>query len=370
MIRTQLFACLLISVTCTLGNQLQAATFTQTLNYTATNQSMWGPGGSAAGFDFSDSISVSFPLGLGSASVGYSVAANSGTVSANFNGSMDVDYEDSIPTPGITSLNLGYAGTFPFPPLLCPGLFCIPETVGGKLKSNFGANAQLTSSLGNVGPDFTLATDSIDDPGDPDQFIAAYINENFVPQLGDTFNNSASAPGVVQLPVIDIFLGSAGVQLGVTQTNSFTATAIEGTLQYSLQGSGVINATPFSLGDLGANLDVDLTESGIWDFWFEDQTLVNSYSTAFDLDLDLFAETPLGCGTFGLSSCSESTNLTSFEVFMVDPFALAFNSITNLNGFSIEVGALPSAVPVPAAFWLFGTGLIGLIGFSKRRKAA
>ncbi len=29
-----------------------------------------------------------------------------------------------------------------------------------------------------------------------------------------------------------------------------------------------------------------------------------------------------------------------------------------------------SAVPVPAAVWLFGSGLVGLIGFSKRRKAA
>ena len=29
-----------------------------------------------------------------------------------------------------------------------------------------------------------------------------------------------------------------------------------------------------------------------------------------------------------------------------------------------------SPVPVPAAIWLFGTGIIGLIGFSKRRKAA
>jgi len=29
-----------------------------------------------------------------------------------------------------------------------------------------------------------------------------------------------------------------------------------------------------------------------------------------------------------------------------------------------------SAVPVPAAVWLFGTGILGLIGFSKRRKAA
>jgi hypothetical protein len=29
-----------------------------------------------------------------------------------------------------------------------------------------------------------------------------------------------------------------------------------------------------------------------------------------------------------------------------------------------------SPVPVPAAIWLFGTGLIGLIGFTKRRKPA
>jgi hypothetical protein len=32
-------------------------------------------------------------------------------------------------------------------------------------------------------------------------------------------------------------------------------------------------------------------------------------------------------------------------------------------------GSLP-AVPVPAALWLFGTALIGLVGFGKRRKAA
>ena len=30
----------------------------------------------------------------------------------------------------------------------------------------------------------------------------------------------------------------------------------------------------------------------------------------------------------------------------------------------------PSPVPVPAAIWLFGTALLGLVGFSKRRKAA
>ena len=35
---------------------------------------------------------------------------------------------------------------------------------------------------------------------------------------------------------------------------------------------------------------------------------------------------------------------------------------------TVVTGAIP-AVPVPAAIWLFGTGLLGLIGFSKRRKS-
>jgi hypothetical protein len=34
------------------------------------------------------------------------------------------------------------------------------------------------------------------------------------------------------------------------------------------------------------------------------------------------------------------------------------------------VGAEISAVPVPAAFWLFGSALVGLAGFGKRRKTA
>jgi hypothetical protein len=35
-----------------------------------------------------------------------------------------------------------------------------------------------------------------------------------------------------------------------------------------------------------------------------------------------------------------------------------------------SVVTLPSAVPVPAAIWLFGTGILGLIGFSKRDKSS
>ena len=55
-----------------------------------------------------------------------------------------------------------------------------------------------------------------------------------------------------------------------------------------------------------------------------------------------------------------------------------FNKITisadtgagNYNLDNLQFNAAPlSTVPVPAAAWLFGTALIGLVGFSKRRKA-
>lgn len=46
---------------------------------------------------------------------------------------------------------------------------------------------------------------------------------------------------------------------------------------------------------------------------------------------------------------------------------------TDLSGaqtYTIQVEALPSAVPVPAAVWLFGSGLLGLIGIARRKKAS
>lgn len=40
---------------------------------------------------------------------------------------------------------------------------------------------------------------------------------------------------------------------------------------------------------------------------------------------------------------------------------------TGAGGFEMVVDVQP--VPVPAAVWLFGTGLLGLIGFSRRKRA-
>jgi hypothetical protein len=51
--------------------------------------------------------------------------------------------------------------------------------------------------------------------------------------------------------------------------------------------------------------------------------------------------------------------------FDVNPFeTIGFTLFTSLSGSSL------SPVPLPAALWLFGTALLGLAGFGRRRKAA
>jgi len=44
-------------------------------------------------------------------------------------------------------------------------------------------------------------------------------------------------------------------------------------------------------------------------------------------------------------------------------------NVTFTNGAVLSIDATPTVVPVPAAVWLFGSGLLGLIGIARRKKA-
>ena len=62
----------------------------------------------------------------------------------------------------------------------------------------------------------------------------------------------------------------------------------------------------------------------------------------------------------------------SYTLSWVAPFTITIDTILgsqDVSGtVSVDLMGTVSAVPVPAAVWLFGSGLIGLIGFSRRRK--
>ena len=78
-------------------------------------------------------------------------------------------------------------------------------------------------------------------------------------------------------------------------------------------------------------------------------------------------------GTNGLILSSDIIpgvgTMNSFDDGLIHfiPSGLDTDTITaTLSSYSFQT----SPVPIPAAIWLFGTALIGLVGFSKRRKAA
>ena len=126
--------------------------------------------------------------------------------------------------------------------------------------------------------------------------------------------------------------------------------------------------------------------------------LFTTSSDAVTASTALLAEvlTDIGLGNFDTNPLLTNDCFSSSSCFIFTPYAInsqsgtvqiayAHNNIvetsdtTNTGGFSKSSTASNlnyakwtqvSAVPVPAAIWLFGTGIIGLIGFSKRRKEA
>jgi len=51
------------------------------------------------------------------------------------------------------------------------------------------------------------------------------------------------------------------------------------------------------------------------------------------------------------------------------PFEFFGISIESVNGTVISTDIVNTAVPVPAAVWLFGSGLLGLVGVARRRRS-
>lgn len=95
-----------------------------------------------------------------------------------------------------------------------------------------------------------------------------------------------------------------------------------------------------------------LSLSGMFGY---DSTGVYDPSFSGNITGTYFVTISYSCGIFGLSTCYREE---------LRYFSGSANG-TRLIG----VGNFASVVPVPTAIWLFGSGLLGLIGFAKRKKS-
>lgn len=84
----------------------------------------------------------------------------------------------------------------------------------------------------------------------------------------------------------------------------------------------------------------------------------------------LGGDTMLGDTGLATITC-ETSNCANGELFLLDYTAhIPSGDPSGFGGmlYNLHLEGTISAVPVPAAIWLFGSGLLGLIGFARRKK--
>ncbi len=87
----------------------------------------------------------------------------------------------------------------------------------------------------------------------------------------------------------------------------------------------------------------------------------------------LFALTHPGSGGTVFSFEPPSNEITFFGSFTAGDYRLQARALSDDFAFSDMIFSMdltPSPVPIPAALWLSGSGLLGLIGLSKRKKVS
>ena len=174
--------------------------------------------------------------------------------------------------------------------------------------------------------------------------------------LGLTAGQSMAATvGLTEVNPIDTN-GAPTIDLQLVGTD-FAAPGVDG-------GNFTFSWDPAVLQYTATDADAIVSDgnaaSGVVDFVFTTYTPSGGLFPNFDIATISFNV----IGAVG-SSTSITFADSDFGGF-VSPGAVPV-AVTYVNGL---VNVTASAVPVPAAVWLFGTGLLGLAGLAKRKKAA
>lgn len=149
---------------------------------------------------------------------------------------------------------------------------------------------------------------------------------------------------------------------------------ISGTVATSASGTGASNSLGefrFSVAGYGGRTSVNMasnTNAPDFERLQASRTIsiVDGQNLFFDLFLTTRASTNGAAGTgMAIADFDNTAGITGLQVFALDgvtPLEFSYETVdfTLYN---------PTVVPVPAAVWLFGSGLLGLIGIARRKKA-
>lgn len=235
-----------------------------------------------------------------------------------------------------------------------------------------GWGAETSSTTASSCPSYCTGTFTYDNNGG-DGFSTA--TSNLVNTHGEP-KSQATLSGTTYLPILKAYAESFG------GTGAFaSATGVQG---YTYTG-----ASPKTISlDLSLDGTIDLSAGGTAEASLEGQVAViftNQLDFYTDFGTVVYEVAPPGSVAATSQVFGIATDQLTFTVNPGDDFfvwaglqvdgmrggiADAYNTFT--MDFADDAGlqaASVSAIPAPAALWLFGSGLMGLIGVARRRKA-
>ncbi len=214
--------------------------------------------------------------------------------------------------------------------------------VAGLVLASSGANAAPITISGAT-LDFTFDLNDIFNSytviGDTLIFQATGLNSSATPSEGYDF------PDPVNTPLVT-FTAHSGYNLDLLDVTQFGSYTQIGTGQVAASATFTVN-NPY--GNTTSQSISSLT--GINSFPSNLSTTWNSYDFAF-----------LTTGTLAASAQTQT------QLATVNAGGPGLN-VASINVYQVEFGAFTTAVPVPGAFWLFGSALTGVL-VTRRRVAA
>ena len=148
----------------------------------------------------------------------------------------------------------------------------------------------------------------------------------------------------------------------VNQGDLFSLT-VQGSEFPDLSGGGIdfsFDPSVVQINSIAINTSVFTFESGAGTLDNSIGTLIDTYFNTFTGTGSSFDVMTIGLEAIGLGE----TSLMMFESSMF-PFADEFGGVVDVTYESAVINV--SAVPLPAAAWLFGSGLLALVGFIRKK---
>jgi len=151
------------------------------------------------------------------------------------------------------------------------------------------------------------------------------------------------------------FLGNAGQSFTTSPVSVLTDSGVTKTLDFS--GWRISwNAIP-SINTGGGFQDCGTTSDGI---------CLTPGTSPVDIGGTFDNGTGIASITCSTSSCSNTSTYTlTYTAVIAQADPSNFGGIT----YNLNLTGIVNSVPVPAAFWLFGSGLLGLAGIAKRKSS-